>query len=57
MCFFNHFDNYIKLSINFVIKYNIINIGTKTESEYDQEIPQSHTAGQPMVLWGRAREQ
>ena len=23
------------------------------KNEYDQEMPQSHTAGQPMVLWGR----
>ena len=25
-------------------------------SEYDQEIPQSHTAGLPTTSWGRATE-
>ena len=27
---------------------------SKKESEYDQEIPQSHTADQPTAPWGRA---
>ena len=26
-------------------------------SEYDQEIPQSQTADQPIVSWGRASQQ
>ena len=26
-------------------------------SKYDQEIPQSHIAGQPMAFWGWATEQ
>ena len=26
------------------------------KSEYDQEIPQSHTADQPTASWGRATE-
>ena len=30
---------------------------TKKVSDHDQEIPQSHTAGQPKALWGRATEQ
>ena len=25
-------------------------------SEYDEEIPQSHTTDQPTALWGRATE-
>ena len=29
---------------------------SKKVSEYDHEIPQSHTAGQPTSLWGRATE-
>ena len=29
---------------------------SKKVSEYDQEIPQSHTAGQPMVPGGKATE-
>ena len=28
----------------------------KNESEYDQKIPQSHTADQPTAPWGRATE-
>ena len=31
-------------------------IYSKNKSEYDQEIPQSHTADQPTVQWGRATE-
>ena len=27
---------------------------SKKASEYDQEIPQSHTADQPTIPWGRA---
>ena len=29
----------------------------KEEIEYVKEIPQSHTADQPTVSWGRAEEQ
>ena len=30
--------------------------GPKLESEYDQEIPQSQTADNPMAPWGRATQ-
>ena len=34
----------------------VVKIGKVKVLEYDQEIPQSHTADQPMALSGRATE-
>ena len=49
-CFFVFLNRYWNLLTPLKAKSSL------TVSEYDQEIPQSHTADQPTAPWGRATE-
>ena len=55
--FFIYIENRDKLKLPpNIILYSIIiaHFMAKIVSEYDQEIPQSQTAGNPVAPWGRA---